>query len=257
MLALSGDSGALALPAGVVSWLRACPQLATAQGLRDGPADHRPTPGAAAAAPAPNPAAAVAADNRRRRRAVASRRNAKLCSLTPASVPARGPLARSALAPRPRPRPRRARRRPGLGPHAGPGPRQRAGPLDSLSRCAGLDAMRPFLQAERILVCCSLAANAATDSRFRPRLLRKLCRLPARVPTNATQMPELLSQFRQDQTMHFVPIYFPHCAASQFHRKRLAFQQVGFPTIRQARRHRRRRQRVHFHAFPFAQPSTT
>jgi hypothetical protein len=30
-------------------------------------------------------------------------------------VPARGPLARSALAPRPRPCPRRARRRPGLG----------------------------------------------------------------------------------------------------------------------------------------------
>ena len=50
------------------------------------------------------------------------------------------------------------------GPHAGPGPRQRASPLDSPSARAGLYAPRPFRLAERRWVCCSLACRQCGHS---------------------------------------------------------------------------------------------
>jgi hypothetical protein len=152
LLALSGDGGALAVLAGMVCQLWACSLLATALGLRDRPADHRPAPGAAAAAPARSPAA-VASDHWRRRRPAARRRNTELGGLTPVSVAARGLLARSALAhgqghARATPPPR-ARCRPGLGLSPAQARAKGLRPLDSPSARAGLYAPRPFLQAER------------------------------------------------------------------------------------------------------------
>ena len=86
------------------------------------------------------------------------------------------------------------------GPRAGPGPRQRAGPLDSLSAALASPLSRPFRPSERKVICCNSRCLVAGDpfnrrvmARHPGQPLTPALRLCAAGPSKLLCFPVLLS----------------------------------------------------------------